>query len=485
MPTESRAEVRVVLVGRTGLDAMLRRDGGIELVRASTPLQAIGELASPIDAESPERAVVVVAPRVEGLLEGGERDDARAGEFVRALRVASPGVVVLAVRNGSPVPAAFDGSIASDLGAEALREAVRWRPRGQGPGEAAPARGTPPARGMAPVLPEDELLGDLLADSTPPAAERAPPRPPERAAPERAAPERAAERVPERAPERSASAEVPTDGALVAQLLRGQDVLPDAVQLIRRRLRDESVEFVPAGPSSGRGGALVSWEGMGRGGYGHLVSSVSAPDVLAPHARWLASWMRLRDQHAQLRDAAFTDPLTGAWNRRYFDRFLRAAIEQAREHRRHVTILLFDIDDFKKYNDVYGHDAGDEILRETVSLMRSVIRPSDRVCRVGGDEFAVIFHEPQGPRQEGSRHPSDIFEIARRFQEQVLAHRYPKLLDCAPATLTVSGGLASYPWDGATPEELLRRADQLAMASKRQGKNAITLGPGALRLGEV
>lgn len=489
MPSESRADVRVVLVGRTGLDAALRLDPSIELLRAATPLEAIGELATPIDADSPGRAVVVVASRVEGLLEGTEQDAARAGDFVGAVRVASPGVVVLGVANGSPVPGAFDGALTPDAPAEALRSAMRWRPGLRDPSGAVRPLGGSPAQQSTPapapprvrVRPEDELIGDLLSAQPATHAEVHPePRPVTRPVASSSMPNVHSPSVP--AGERAHDA--PTDGVLVQLLLRGQDVQQAAIDLIRRRLNDDGVEFVAStgGPVPPRC-VPVTWEGVGGVCYGHLGSARTPPEALAPHARWLASWLRLRDQHGQLREAAFTDSLTGAWNRRYFERFLRGTIEQAREQRRPVTILLFDIDDFKKYNDLYGHDAGDEILRETVNLLRSVIRPSDRVCRVGGDEFAVIFHEPEGPRQEGSRHPSDVFEIARRFQEQVLMHRFPKLLDCAPGTLTISGGLAAYPWDGATPEELLRRADQLAMASKRQGKNAITLGPGAMRLG--
>ena len=199
--------------------------------------------------------------------------------------------------------------------------------------------------------------------------------------------------------------------------------------------------------------------------------------LLAIHARWLAGWLRARDQQSQLRAAAFTDPLTGAYNRRYFERFLATAIDQAREARRHLTVMVFDIDDFKTYNDRYGHDAGDDILREIVRLMRTVIRPTDRVCRIGGDEFAVIFNEPAGPRVEGSRHPESVFMLTQRFQQQVQEHHFPKLGDCAPGTITVSGGLATYPWDGTTPEQLLSKADHHALASKRQGKNAITFGP--------
>jgi diguanylate cyclase (GGDEF)-like protein len=104
-----------------------------------------------------------------------------------------------------------------------------------------------------------------------------------------------------------------------------------------------------------------------------------------------------------------------------------------------------------------------------------VVRPTDRVCRIGGDEFAVIFYEPKGPRESGSRHPQSIHAIADRFQSQIRGHKFPRLQE-APGPLTVSGGLATYPWDGATAADLLAKADQLALESKRQGKNVITIG---------
>jgi diguanylate cyclase (GGDEF)-like protein len=193
----------------------------------------------------------------------------------------------------------------------------------------------------------------------------------------------------------------------------------------------------------------------------------------------IAAWWRVGEQIAQLRAAAFTDALTGAWNRRYFELFTESAMKVAREARRAVTILLFDIDNFKTYNDKYGHDAGDEILREVVQMLRSVIRPTDRVCRIGGDEFVVVFNEPDGPRELSSRHPMHVEQIAHRFQAAVKAHRFPKLANEAPGTLTISGGLATFPWDGVTVADLLRVADERELCSKKHGKNAITLGPGA------
>jgi diguanylate cyclase (GGDEF)-like protein len=146
-----------------------------------------------------------------------------------------------------------------------------------------------------------------------------------------------------------------------------------------------------------------------------------------------------------------------------------------------VTLLVFDIDDFKLYNDKYGHGTGDDVLRETARLMLSVVREHDVVARIGGDEFAVIFWDNEKPRKPHSEHPHDVVAAARRFQDAICSHRFPKLLDKAVGRLTVSGGLASFPWDGRTPDELLDRADAMALQSKRQGKNAITFGTGAKR----
>ena len=122
---------------------------------------------------------------------------------------------------------------------------------------------------------------------------------------------------------------------------------------------------------------------------------------------------------------------------------------------------------------------GDEVLRETVQLLRSTIRRGDHVFRIGGDEFVVIFSDPDGPRNPGTSPPDSVDQIVRRFQSQVFRMRLPKLGLDAPGTVTVSAGLATYPWDGLDAKSLLSHADQLALQSKRSGKNLITFGPGA------
>jgi len=170
---------------------------------------------------------------------------------------------------------------------------------------------------------------------------------------------------------------------------------------------------------------------------------------------------------------AITDHLTGAYNRRYFYHLSDQLLAKARTDRSRVTLLLYDIDDFKRYNDTYGHAAGDEVLRETVGLMERTTRPRDVVARIGGDEFAVLFWDAEPPRRPDSRHPESAFALANRFAEAVAKHEFPSLGPEAKGVLTISGGLATYPWDGHNCRELLRHADGALRQAKLAGKNVI------------
>lgn len=433
---------RVILVGRTGLDQALRRDARIELVRARDSMDALGELSDPIDDESPARAAVIVASDAEPA--GDE-----LARFLSALRQIDPAVRLLRV--GQPKPG-YDGALSRDADADDFRATIA-----NAPPQPQPRAVTTPTPGH-PTQPKP-VQATSPGAPTPPADDPRTDRPD---TPEEDPHERAIRGAP--AGPTTATQAPGDDAALVRALLAGRSILEPALDLARARAGRADLEF---DPDSGR---LVCKD--------HDWAHANAPTLAAVGA-WLSAWIKLDAQHRELRHAAFTDPLTGAWNRRYFDRFMEAAIEQAKRARRSLTLMVFDIDDFKKYNDAYGHAAGDDILIETVRLLTSVIRPSDRVCRVGGDEFAVIFYEPQGPRQPDSAPPDSVYAIATRFQKQICNHRFPKLSQEAAGTLTISGGLATFPWDGHDAATLLDRADQLSMESKKQGKNALTFGRAA------
>jgi diguanylate cyclase (GGDEF)-like protein len=259
------------------------------------------------------------------------------------------------------------------------------------------------------------------------------------------------------------------------------DVADIAVRLIASHSGLQGVGLRPADGEAPQGDESVAVRYQGK-----CLGQLHAPppaneEQLSAWGDWLGRWLALRGQLTELRDMALCDELTGIWNRRYFNRFLERILEKAAKDRSHVTLLVFDIDDFKLYNDKYGHGTGDEVLRETAKLMLSVVREHDVVARIGGDEFAVIFWDNEKPRRPNSEHPQDVVSAARRFQEAICSHRFPKLMDKAVGRLTVSGGLASFPWDGRTPSELLARADAMALQSKRLGKNAITFGTGTKR----
>jgi diguanylate cyclase (GGDEF)-like protein len=175
-----------------------------------------------------------------------------------------------------------------------------------------------------------------------------------------------------------------------------------------------------------------------------------------------------------LHQLAITDHLTGAYNRRYFYFVTDQILLRARQRRPHVTLLLFDIDNFKRYNDAYGHAAGDEILRQTTEMMRRITREQDIVARIGGDEFAVLFWDDE-PRKPDSQPPDTAFALADRFRTMVETHEFPSLGPEAKGVLTISGGLATFPTDGRTCRELLRRADRALKEAKLSGKNGIHL----------
>ena len=186
----------------------------------------------------------------------------------------------------------------------------------------------------------------------------------------------------------------------------------------------------------------------------------------------------------ELERLATEDDLTGLKNRRYIREFCRQILDHAESDHGRVTLLIYDIDDFKRYNDEYGHATGDRILCEAGTLMRRCCRGHDVVARIGGDEFAVVFwDDPQQGSITGRDerrhaqvdHPEEPIFIARRFQRELERSELAELGPQGKGTLTISGGLARFPQDAQTVEELFEKADMALLESKRSGKNRITL----------
>lgn len=179
---------------------------------------------------------------------------------------------------------------------------------------------------------------------------------------------------------------------------------------------------------------------------------------------------------------ATEDDLTGVKNRRYLFAFLSHLLKIAERNELKITLLLFDIDNFKHYNDEYGHTEGDKVLQQAAKVMEKCIRKQDIVARIGGDEFAVVFWS--GPkaekrlddrRGEQSNHPSEALIVAKRFKDLINSESFPSLGPAGQGKLTISGGLASFGKDGITLNELFEQADKALLEAKRNGKNQICI----------
>lgn len=243
-------------------------------------------------------------------------------------------------------------------------------------------------------------------------------------------------------------------------------------------------------PSAGPGQVVVAQAVRSHGeDAGTLFLTLSADDdqsaarhVLSQIAHLIGKLVGLQDRHNGLQKLAITDELTGLYNARYFRHFLARIIDKARLMHFPVTLLLFDIDDFKKYNDRFGHGVGDEILRQVAGLMKRCTRDHDLVARIGGDEFAVVFWDKEGPRQPKDpssgalpgRPPVAPREIFKRFQRLIASEDFPMLGQSGKGVLGVSAGLAVFPYEAHDVESLLAEADRrLVHGAKRSGKNTL------------
>lgn len=191
----------------------------------------------------------------------------------------------------------------------------------------------------------------------------------------------------------------------------------------------------------------------------------------------------------ELEKLATEDDLTNLKNNRYIWEFLRQILSRGKEEKFNISLLIFDIDNFKHYNDAYGHSVGNNVLVQTGTMMKRCWREHDVVARIGGDEFAVVIWdrpdknespvnntpEQERRRKENIQHPEEAMFIAERFLKEMNSTDLFMLGTDGKGTLTISGGLASFPRDGSSPEELFEKADQAMMEAKRSGKNRIYL----------
>src|SRR5258708_1122281 len=167
-----------------------------------------------------------------------------------------------------------------------------------------------------------------------------------------------------------------------------------------------------------------------------------------------------------LREQSIRDPLTRLFNRRFMEESFERELQLAGRKKQSIAILFLDLDHFKRFNDTFGHDAGDLVLQSLADLFRTFFRITDICCRYGGEEFAIIL-------PESSAQGAVIRAHALRSEVNSLRLQYKKQ-NLGPLTLSI--GVAAFPEHGSTSAELLKIADQCLYESKANGRDVVTVG---------
>ena len=197
--------------------------------------------------------------------------------------------------------------------------------------------------------------------------------------------------------------------------------------------------------------------------------------ALAEHAALALANLRLREA---LRSQSIVDGLTGLYNRRYLENVLERECRRAARSRRPLTVLMIDIDRFKQFNDTWGHEGGDVVLREFAALLRAQFRGDDIACRYGGEEFVVVLSDAEMDvafrRAEELR--TEVRQLVALYRQQPLG------------SITISVGIAALPEHGVTADELTSTADRALYEAKNAGRDRTVCAqvspPVLLRLGD-
>ena len=184
--------------------------------------------------------------------------------------------------------------------------------------------------------------------------------------------------------------------------------------------------------------------------------------TVAEHISSALANLRLRKK---LREQSIRDPLTELFNRRYMEESLERELHRAKRSNSPIGIIMFDIDNFKVFNDTAGHDAGDKVLQALAAVMKAQIREEDIACRFGGEEFILIL--PEMPLDKVKARAEDL---RLRAQALTLTHKDKPL-----GQITISLGVAIFPMHGATAEVLIKSADKAMYGAKKSGKNRVVV----------
>ncbi|WP_420102507.1 PleD family two-component system response regulator [Bosea sp. (in: a-proteobacteria)] len=265
------------------------------------------------------------------------------------------------------------------------------------------------------------------------------------------------------------AAEEEFDCVLVSLDIEGQDGLRLCSQLRSlERTRDLSVLLM--GESEDRGRIL---RGLEIGAHDFLLRPIDRNELLArvrTQIRRKRFTDRLRDSLQSSMEMAVLDQLTGLHNRRFMDSRLASMFDESVMRARSLSLLVLDVDHFKTVNDSWGHDAGDEVLREFAERVRSCTRGIDVVARMGGEEIVVLLPDTAAPAAQA---------VAERIRERVEQQGFPIQAGQRQIRVTVSIGVSSRKAGDQSSADMMKRADDALYQAKAGGRNRVIVDEAA------
>jgi diguanylate cyclase (GGDEF)-like protein len=192
-------------------------------------------------------------------------------------------------------------------------------------------------------------------------------------------------------------------------------------------------------------------------------SQVRLARTLAEHIALALANLNLREV---LQSQSIRDPLTGLFNRRYMEASLERELRRANRKKCSLGVMMVDVDHFKRFNDAFGHDAGDALLAELSKVFKNLFRGEDIVCRYGGEEFTIILPDAslQDTRERGEHLREAAKNAIAQYRGQALDH------------ITLSVGVSAFPEKGISAEALLRSADAALYRAKEEGRDRVVVG---------
>jgi diguanylate cyclase (GGDEF)-like protein len=237
----------------------------------------------------------------------------------------------------------------------------------------------------------------------------------------------------------------------------------DGYEMVKRIRANPNTRFIPVIiQTAAKSEAQDARRGSQVGAMGYITDPTDL-DLLLARARTLLDFKNYLDS---CEEAAFTDHLTGLANRRRFERQLEREVARTRRYGHPFCLLLLDVDHFKRVNDTYGHEGGDEALRRLGHVLQTGTRGVDTAARVGGEEFAVILTETDFAHG---------LEVAERLRQTVKETDIPEA-----SRVTISIGLAEFSESMREGRELYAAADAALYEAKRQGRDRVVSNRAAL-----